>query len=66
VSRLFARRDADDRISISGTHVLAALMIVFCLGRPTCMGVFEVLAVRTIEMTGNLPENEAFASHPNS
>jgi hypothetical protein len=30
------------------------------------MGVFEVLAVRTIEMTGNLPENEAFASHPNS
>jgi len=66
VSRLFARRDATTELSISGTHVLAALMIVFCLGVPLVWAFLKYLAVRTIEMTGNLPENEAFASHPNS
>lgn len=30
------------------------------------MGVLEVLALRTLEMTRNLPAKEAFESHPNS
>jgi hypothetical protein len=31
---MFARRDATPELSISGTHVLATLTIVFCLGVP--------------------------------
>ena len=33
---------------------------------PTCVGVFEVLAVLTLEMTIGLSANGAFASHPDS
>ena len=34
VSGVFARRDTTTELSISGTQLLAALMIVFCLGVP--------------------------------
>jgi hypothetical protein len=34
VSHVFARRDKTTELSISGTHVLVTLMIVFCLGVP--------------------------------
>ena len=34
VSCVFARRDTTTELSISGTQVLATLMIVFCLGVP--------------------------------
>jgi hypothetical protein len=34
VSRVFARRDTTNELSIFGAHVLATLMIVFCLGVP--------------------------------
>ena len=41
VSRVFARRDMTTELSISGTHVLAALMIVFCLGFPLVWAFLE-------------------------
>ena len=34
MSRVFARRDTTTELSISGTQVLATLMVVFCLGVP--------------------------------
>jgi hypothetical protein len=34
MSRVFARREMTTELSISGTHVLATLMIVSCLGVP--------------------------------
>jgi len=39
----------------------------FLPGPPTSMGIFEVLAVRTIGMAKKgLPADEAFESHPHS
>jgi hypothetical protein len=34
VNRVFARRDTTTELTISGTQVLATLMIVSCLGVP--------------------------------
>ena len=41
VSRVFARRDTTTELSISGTQVLATLMIVFCLGVPLVWAFFK-------------------------
>src|SRR5260370_33261756 len=50
----------DDRIKHIRHACACGADDCFLPGRPTCMGVFEVLAVRTIEMTRNLPANAAF------
>jgi hypothetical protein len=65
VNSLFARRDTTTKLTISDRHVLAALMIVFCLVVP--LGWAFLMVVRTIRVAKKgLPAGSAFESHPHS